>query len=180
MSRHVICRVEELPPGESRLVTINGRTVGIFNVGGSYHALLNRCPHLAAPLCKGVVTGLITSPAPYKAEFSRDGEILRCPWHGWEFDILTGQSVYNPHRVRVRTYQVLIEPDAREETGGEAADDAADSACPAFATIGPDDPDPSIETFPISVEQQHVVLYMGESRPAQAPAATARPTTGEA
>lgn len=174
MSRHVICRVEELPPGESRLVTINGRTVGIFNVAGSHHALLNRCPHLAAPLCKGVVTGLITSPAQYKAEFSRDGEILRCPWHGWEFDILTGRSVYNPHRIRVRTYQVLIEPEAGEGTGEEATE----TACPAFATIGPDDPDPSIETFPVSVEQQHVVLYMGESRPAQAPATA--PATSDA
>jgi nitrite reductase/ring-hydroxylating ferredoxin subunit len=168
MSRHVICRVEECPPGASRLVTINGRTVGIFNVGGAYHALLNRCPHLAAPLCKGVVTGLITSPAPYKAEFSRDGEILRCPWHGWEFDILTGQSVYNPHRVRVRTYTVLIEPETGEPTDG-------DVDCPAFATVGPDDPDPSIETFPVSVEQQHVVLYMGESRAARVPAAEASP-----
>jgi nitrite reductase/ring-hydroxylating ferredoxin subunit len=165
MSRHVICRVEELPPGESRLVTIQGRTVGIFNVGGAYHALLNRCPHLAAPLCKGVVTGLITSPEPYKAEFSRDGEILRCPWHGWEFDILTGRSVFNPHRVRVRSYKVLVESEVVESHGaGEA-----DAACPAFATIGADDPDPSIETFPVSVEQQHVVLYFGDAPPARVP-----------
>jgi len=168
MSRHVICRVEELPPGERKLVTIAGRTVGIFNVSGSYHALLNRCPHLASPLCKGVVTGLITSPGQYQAEFSRDGEILRCPWHGWEFDILTGQSVFNPHRVRVRSYKVLVEPEVVESSGaGEA-----DAACHAFATIGPDDPEPSIEKYPVSVEQQHVVLYFGESRPARVAAST--------
>jgi len=170
MSRHVICRVEDLPPGERKLVTIEGRTVGIFNVNGGYHALLNRCPHLAAPLCKGVITGLITSPAPYKAELSRDGEILRCPWHGWEFDILTGQSVFNPHRVRVRSYTVLVESEGAEtrSAGAEGAGEA-DITCPVFATIGPDDPDPSIETFPVAVEQRHVVLYLGESQPARAP-----------
>src|SRR4051794_24252435 len=146
MSRHVICRVEELPPGERKLVTIAGRTVGIFNVSGSYHALLNRCPHMAAPLCKGVVTGLITSPEQYKAELSRDGEILRCPWHGWEFDILTGQSVFNPHRVRVRSYKVLVESEGADPEGAlsdvshaERAGEA-DATCPAFATIGPNDP----------------------------------------
>jgi nitrite reductase/ring-hydroxylating ferredoxin subunit len=165
MARHVICRVEELPPGERMLVTIEGRTIGIFNVHGEYHALLNRCPHTAAPLCKGVVTGLITSPEPYKAELSRDGEILRCPWHGWEFDITDGRSVFNPHRVRVRSYRVLVESQDGESDGA----DAADAACPGFTTIGPDDPDPSLETFPVAVELRHVVLYVGESGPARLP-----------
>jgi hypothetical protein len=74
---------------------------------------------------------------------------------------------------------VLIEPETGEPTDGDAASDGPDAACPAFATVGPDDPDPSIETFPVSVEQQHVVLYMGESRPARVPAAQAGPA-GEA
>ena len=177
MPRFVICPVEELPPGASRLVTVQGRTVGIFNVNGEYHALLNRCPHMAAPLCKGVVTGLITSPAQYQAELSRDGEILRCPWHGWEFDILTGQSVFNPHRVRVRSYKVLVEPEV--VVAEKASEAGSDAACPAFATIGPDDPDPSIETFPVNVEQQHVVLYMGDAPPTRGASSRAGSTTGE-
>ena len=40
MARHVICSVEELPPGERKLVNVEGRTIGIFNVGGEYHACL--------------------------------------------------------------------------------------------------------------------------------------------
>ena len=43
--------------------------------------------------------------------WAREGEILRCPWHGWEFDITTGRSIFNPHRMRVRTYEVTVEPD---------------------------------------------------------------------
>jgi nitrite reductase/ring-hydroxylating ferredoxin subunit len=173
MSRHVVCRVDELPPGQHRIVTVRGRSIGVYNVNGQYHALLNRCPHRAAPLCKGVVTGLITSPAQYQREMSRDGEIVRCPWHGWEFDILTGQSVFNPHRVRARTYEVMVEAADTamdEDTDEPAAADRPVAPCEAAAltrqTIGPDDPDPELETFPVEVEQQLVVLYLGQSKPA--------------
>ena len=160
MARHVICRVDELPPGQHRIVSVQGRSIGVYNVNGAFHALLNRCPHRAAPLCKGVVTGLITSPAQYQRELTRDGEIVRCPWHGWEFDITDGRSVFNPHRVRARSYDVFV----------EAVDADAPPCELVRATIGPDDPDPSLETFPVEVEQQLVVLYMGQSKPAQRPA----------
>lgn len=170
MSRYVVCRVEELPPGQRKLVTIRGRTIGVFNVNGTYYALLNRCPHLAAPLCKGVITGLVTGPEPYKIEFSRDGEVLRCPWHGWEFDITNGQSVFNPHRVRVKSYDVLVETERVDATDAEAL--AAANAGQARQTIGEDDVDPSLETFPVAVEHQQVVLYLGQSTPARAPAAS--------
>lgn len=169
MSRHVVCRVEELPPGERKIINVRGRTIGVFNVHGTYYALLNRCPHLAAPLCKGVVTGLITGPKPYQFEFSRDGEVLRCPWHGWEFDITNGESVFNPHRVKVKSYEVLVETQRVEATDAEAT--AAASAGCERQTIGEHDPDPSLETFPVEVEEQHVVLYVGQSRPARVAAA---------
>ena len=132
MAKHVVCRVEELPPGERKIVAVHGRTIGVFNVGGRYYALLNRCPHKASPLCRGILTGLTTGPAPYQYEVQRQGEILRCPWHGWEFDITNGRSVFNPHRVRVRSYEVTIE----------------------------DEEDPSVETFPVSVEHRSVVLHV--------------------
>jgi 3-phenylpropionate/trans-cinnamate dioxygenase ferredoxin subunit len=107
--------------------------VGVFNVGGSYFGLLNRCPHKAAPLCAGAITSLVSSKEPYKFELEREGEILRCPWHGWEFEIATGRSVFNPHKVRVRTYEVTV----------ESSDDTE-----------------RVETFPVSVEQDMVVLHL--------------------
>jgi nitrite reductase/ring-hydroxylating ferredoxin subunit len=175
MSRHVVCGVDELPPGQHRIVTLLGRSIGVYNVNGNFHALLNRCPHRAAPLCEGVVTGLITSPAQYQRELTRDGEIVRCPWHGWEFDILDGRSVFNPHRVRARSYEVVVEAgatDAQDEDGNLDAEAVGTvPPCLTRATIGPDDPDPSLETFPVEVEQQLVVLYLGQSTAARLPTA---------
>ena len=162
MSRHVVCRAEELPPGERKIVEAGGRTIGVFNVDGAYYALLNRCPHRAAPLCKGPIGGLVSSPEQYKVEFSRDGEILRCPWHGWEFDVTNGQSVFNPHRVRARSYEVTVEP-ADGATG------------PTTRVVGPDEDDPSIETFPVAIEQEVVVVHIGESKPARRPATASEP-----
>jgi len=111
-----VCRASDLPPGERRIVEIDGISVGVFNVGGRYYALRNRCPHKAAPLCQGRIMGLITAPAPGEFAYSRDGEIIRCPWHGWEFDLTTGQSVFNPHRMKARAYPVTVESDQPDES----------------------------------------------------------------
>ena len=55
--RYRVCTTEELQPGERKIVDAGGRSIGVFNVGGSYHALLNLCPHQRGPLCLGQVTG---------------------------------------------------------------------------------------------------------------------------
>lgn len=99
----------EFPPGDRRIVSLEGRSIGVFNVAGTYYALRNRCPHLAGPLCRGRIGGVLTATDPAHVEFERDGEILRCPWHGWEFDITTGRSVFEPERLRVRVYEVTVE-----------------------------------------------------------------------
>ena len=131
--RHIVCPLAELPPGARRIVEVDRRSIGVFNVDGRLYALRNRCPHRGAPLCQGIVTGLVTSSDIYQADLERDGEILRCPWHGWEFDLTTGRSIFNPHRVRVKRYDVAV----------ETAND-----------------DPAVETFPVSVEREMVVLYL--------------------
>jgi 3-phenylpropionate/trans-cinnamate dioxygenase ferredoxin subunit len=83
--------------------------------------------------------------APGDYTYTRRGEILRCPWHGWEFDIKTGQSWFDPQRTRVRTYPVAVEV-------VEPLPSAAD----------PGDvlqPGPYVaETYPVRVEQQMVVV----------------------
>jgi nitrite reductase/ring-hydroxylating ferredoxin subunit len=132
MGRHIIGRVSELPPGERRIVEVAGRSIGVFNVHGKYYALRNRCPHQGAPLCLGAIKGMALPSKPGEYVWGREGEILRCPWHGWEFDILTGRSIFNPHRVRVRTYEVSVEPDE----------------------------DPSVETYPVTVEDGVIVLHV--------------------
>jgi 3-phenylpropionate/trans-cinnamate dioxygenase ferredoxin subunit len=109
-ARHVVAKASEVPPGKTKLVTVKGREIGIFNVKGAYYALLNRCPHAGASLCRGRIVGLAESSEPGRYKLSREGEFLRCPWHGWEFDIRTGQSYCDPRSTFVKRYEVTIEP----------------------------------------------------------------------
>ena len=110
MVRHVIAPVDELPPGTRKFLTIDERPIAIFNIKGEFFGLLNRCPHQGAALCEGPLIGLAQSSDPGTIEYSRLGEIIRCPWHGWEFDIKTGQSWCHPESVKARTYKVEVVP----------------------------------------------------------------------
>ena len=140
-----------MPPGERLIVTLEGRSIGVFNVNGTFHALRNQCPHQQAPLCRGALKGLLTADDPDHVRLTRHGEILRCPWHGWEFDVLTGRSVFNPHKLRVRSYEVTVEPDEAHGQNGQN---------------GPGDEDPSIETFPVDVRRGRLVVHVPGGRAA--------------
>jgi nitrite reductase/ring-hydroxylating ferredoxin subunit len=95
--RVVVGTTEEIPPGSRKIVVpFRGRAgIGVFNVNGTFHALRNLCPHKSGPLCTGRVSGRIVANAPPSTGDSGlavalDGEIIRCPWHLWEFEIATG------------------------------------------------------------------------------------------
>lgn len=105
--RWPVCGVEELPPGVRRFVEVKGRSVGVFNVGGEFVAVLNLCPHELAPVCLGRVGGTTLPSAPGEWRWGREGEILACPWHGWEFDLRTGRSLPDS-TIRLRRYPVEI------------------------------------------------------------------------
>ncbi len=109
MSRHVVAPVSEIAPGDHQLFTVRGRPIAIFNVNGAFYGMLNRCPHQGGSLCDGIVTGLVESKTPGDYVYSRQGEFIRCPWHGWEFEIRTGQSYCDPERIRTRAYPVVTE-----------------------------------------------------------------------
>jgi 3-phenylpropionate/trans-cinnamate dioxygenase ferredoxin subunit len=118
--RHVVARVSDIPPGHRLIVDVSGRSIGVFNVAGTFYAVRNSCPHQGGPLCLGPTVGLATSSRPGEIAYTREGEILRCPWHGWEFDLATGRSVVDPARTRVRSYPVEIVPaDEPEELQAE-------------------------------------------------------------
>lgn len=142
MGRHVLARARDFPAGSRRIVEVEGVSIGVFNVHGRYYALRSSCPHQGAPLCLGRVVGTTISAGPFQLEYAREGEIIKCPWHGWEFDIASGRSVFNPHRVRVRRYEVTVEP-------AEAA------TLPAAESD-----DPSIPTYPVTVEDGLVILHV--------------------
>jgi len=157
VAKYIVAAVGEIPAGGRKLVEVADRPVGIFNVRGEFFALRNRCPHQGGPVCEGRLAGFVTGSVPGEYRYSRPGEVLRCPWHGWEFDVRTGQSWYDPVRPRLRPYQVSVEPgaelvDVLEPTAGD-----------------PDAPLPGLqkgpyvaETYPVSVDEQYVVVEIPE------------------
>jgi nitrite reductase/ring-hydroxylating ferredoxin subunit len=137
MGKHIVGTVAEIPPGSRRLVSVKGRPIAIFNLDGAFFGLLNTCPHQGASLSKGVVGGLVEADGPDKIRCSRRGEIVACPWHGWEFDIRTGQSWCDPAKVSVKSYPVKVEQGDALVKGPYVA-----------------------ETFPVSVEEDYVVVEL--------------------
>lgn len=107
MAIYPVANEKDLPVGSFRIVQIEGRSIGIYNVKGDYYAVHNHCPHQGAELCKGPVCGTTLNSLVYEYRYGRDQEILRCPWHGWEFDLKTGKSLFS-EKVRTRTYPVEV------------------------------------------------------------------------
>ena len=103
MPKWVVATVDEIPPGERKIVDVGGRSIGVFNVGGEFFALLNRCPHQGGPLCTGNTHGFLRSAGRRRVPLQPRGRrCVRCPWHGWEYDLRTGQSWFDPGHVLVR------------------------------------------------------------------------------
>jgi len=135
MTRHVVARTSEIPPGERKRFTIKGRPIAVFNLDNAFYGMLDRCPHQGGSLCAGVTTGLVISKEPGQYDYVRKGEFIRCPWHGWEFDIRTGQSYCDPERIRSKSYSVMAESGASVVAGPYVA-----------------------ETIPVAVEEDYIVV----------------------
>ncbi len=108
MAQHVVASADEIAEGGRKIVEVAGRSIGVFHINGEFFALRNRCPHQGGPLCEGKLGSWIEASAPGEYDVSRANEIIRCPWHGWEFDVRTGQSYWDPQRQRVRPYAVQV------------------------------------------------------------------------
>ena len=142
MPKYVVATADEIEPGERKIVDIGGRSIGVFNIDGEYFAIRNSCPHQGGPLCSGLVTGFLESSGPGHYNYTRKGEILRCPWHSWEFDIKTGQSWWSPAQRRVRRYEVHV------ESGEDIEASSSERQKGPYVA----------DTFPVTVEQKYVVI----------------------
>ena len=133
--RHVVARVGDIPENGSKLVEVKGRQIALFHVGGAYYALTDRCPHEGGSLCRGLLVGRLSSKAPGTYDLSRPHEFVQCSWHGWEFDLRTGQSYTDPDSIRARTYKVSVAPGEELAKGPFVA-----------------------ETFPVTVDGDYILV----------------------
>jgi nitrite reductase/ring-hydroxylating ferredoxin subunit len=136
--RVVVAPLSEFAPGERRIVDAGKRSIGVFRIGDSFYAVRNRCPHMGGPLCLGRVARWARSSGPGDFSMDSDTALLACPWHGWEYELSTGQSFLGPGEPGVKAYEVNVEKGASLE-GRE--------------------PGPyQVETFPVYVEEDYVVV----------------------
>jgi nitrite reductase (NADH) small subunit len=82
----------DVKPGSGIVAEINGKSIAVFNIEGSFYAIDNTCIHRGGPLGEGEV----------------EGTVVTCPWHGWQFNVTTGACVNNPSG-RVESYPVKVE-----------------------------------------------------------------------
>lgn len=111
MSRGVLAELDSIPAqGAGGLQVQAGDVpVGLFRVGEEVVAWRSVCPHAAAPVCVGQVDGTRVPSAVYEYEYGRDREILQCPWHGWEFDLRSGEHLAEGSSARLRRHPIRVE-----------------------------------------------------------------------
>jgi nitrite reductase/ring-hydroxylating ferredoxin subunit len=167
--RVVVGKVSDFANGDRKIIEVNGKSIGVFRIDDRFYALRNRCPHQFGPLCLGTLAPRAVSSGPGDVRLDSGPPLLACPWHGWEYDIATGQSFMGPGRgnVPALTYDVSVLP------GNELL--------PADGTVVRTDgriPGPYVaETLPVSVEQDYVVV---DDSPARRSADTRKDARNEA
>jgi nitrite reductase (NADH) small subunit len=87
-----VAQVDEIPPGTCRTVEVDGIYLALCNVDGTFRAVDNTCPHAGGPLGEG----------------SLEGEVLECPWHGWRFNVRTGERPEN-QKICVTCVEVRVQ-----------------------------------------------------------------------
>lgn len=92
MSFTKVLAKSELPEGTAKTVKLAGHQVAVFNVKGKVYALADTCVHMGGPVGEGTL----------------EGTIVACPWHGWRFDVRTGDC-QKERGMRQRTYAVKLE-----------------------------------------------------------------------
>jgi nitrite reductase/ring-hydroxylating ferredoxin subunit len=154
--RVVVGKVSDFGNGDRKIIDVNGKSVGVFRVGDQFYAVRNRCPHQWGPLCLGDFAPRAVSNGPGDVHMDDGPPLLACPWHGWEYDLATGQSFMGPGHglAPALTYDVDVLP------GSELATAEGSPARPDGRVTGPY----VAETMAVSVEQDYVVV---EDKPAR-------------
>ncbi len=90
-----VASVGEVPPGEMKIVEVDGEEVVVANLGGEFVAFSNECTHRGGPLGEGILTD----------------DVVECPFHGGQFNVRTGEVVSEPPTEPIATYRVQVDGD---------------------------------------------------------------------
>ena len=92
--RNKIATVNDVLPGSFKTFQIGDTKIVLYNVDGKFYATTNTCSHQGGPLGDGLF----------------DGSVVTCPWHAWQFDVCTGESVFDPE-AKIACYPVQVSGD---------------------------------------------------------------------
>lgn len=111
MTEIFVAKVSELPDGERRIVSHDGVEIGVFHWQGAFYAYQNLCLHQGGPACEGLIMHKVEDVLGpdrtwHGQRFSSDEVHFVCPWHGYEYDIRTGECAAN-RKLKLRAYEVV-------------------------------------------------------------------------
>ncbi len=105
-----VAKASELKDGDRRIVVTGGGEVGVFRHGGTCYAYANRCVHSGGPACEGIlinkVVDIIADDRTYQGQAFADEMHFVCPWHGYEYDITSGECV-GDRRLKLKKFAVV-------------------------------------------------------------------------
>lgn len=87
-----VAGTEDVAPGTGIVAEVDGQSIAVFNVDGTFYAIDNTCVHRGGPLGEGEL----------------EGDVVTCPWHAWQYNVKTGLCINNPS-AKVQSYQVKVE-----------------------------------------------------------------------
>ncbi len=103
-------RADEYGEGSRKVVRDGDAEIGVFRVGEKFYAYENTCLHQGGPVCEGMILGKVETVlgeerGVVEERFSEEEIHVVCPWHGWEYDIATGECAAD-RRLRLKKYEV--------------------------------------------------------------------------
>jgi|SRR3989344_973480 len=96
MAEVKLCNASDVLTGKGKLFTVQGKRIAVFNVDGKFYGINGTCTHVGGPLWDGVC----------------DGNVVTCPWHGAQFDVMNGEVLSGPAKIDATAHKVI-------EKGGE-------------------------------------------------------------
>jgi nitrite reductase/ring-hydroxylating ferredoxin subunit len=115
MAEQFVGRVSEFADGTRQIVKVGNTEVGVFRHEGTFYAYSNYCLHQGGPACEGLTIAKVeehlredkTSMGLF---FSEKDMNFVCPWHGYEYDMKSGECI-SDRKLKLKNYQVVTKGD---------------------------------------------------------------------